>query len=80
MNNPNSKLCPKCGKPYIQVIKFNFNYRFYIHKRKKESVDLFGLIDYCIVSPDYDYKLPGPDTTASPLNPKYRTSLPEQWG
>ena len=78
MNNPSLKLCPKCGKSYIEVRKFNSNYNIYIHKRKEESAGLFGLIDYCIVSVGHVYDQPTPNDQYSKLNPVYRTSKPSE--
>ena len=65
-------LCPKCNKPYVSVVRCNSNYDVYVHKQKNNSKWLYGLIDYCIVTKDYVYNHPEPDTTGSPLNPGYR--------
>jgi hypothetical protein len=65
-------LCPKCGKPFKRIIKFNSNYDIYIHKQKAGSDWLLHLIEYCIVTKDYVYNHSEPDIIESPLNPGYR--------
>ena len=76
MNKPSSQLCPKCNRPFIRKVNYNFNYDIYIHKQKESSKWLYGLIDYCIVTKDYVYDHPKPDVTSQPLNPGYRTLKP----
>lgn len=78
MNNPSLKLCPKCGKPFIEVRDYNSNYKVYVHKVDNHSKGWARLIDYCIVTNNYVYSHPLPDTTVSPLNPKYRTTKPPE--
>ena len=77
MNNPSSKLCPKCGKPFKRIAVYNTNYNVYVHKQEEMAKGLHGLIDYCIVTKNYVYNLPEPDITGKPLNPGYRTLKPQ---
>lgn len=72
MNNPSSKLCPKCNKPFIEKRSINVNYAIYIHKREPGSKSLCGLIDYCIVNLDYDYDHPVNNKAIRKLHPEYR--------
>lgn len=72
MNNWNSQLCPKCNKLYKRRVFININYSVFVHKAIAESVWLYGLIEYCIVNADYDYKHPKPDVIETPLNPNYK--------
>ena len=77
MNQPSSKLCPKCGKPFIEKRTFNSNYDIYVHDREPNSIVFNGLTRYCIVTKDYVYNHPEPDVTGRPLNPGYRTLKPQ---
>lgn len=74
MNNPSSRLCPKCGKPYKEKRNFNPNYDVYIHKQKSMSLGLHDLIDYCIVTVNHVYDTPVMIADPSPINPGYKGS------
>ena len=76
MNNPSTKLCPKCGKPFVRIAKFNSDYNIYIHKQKEDHKGLYGLIEYCIVTTSHVYNPPKIIADGLPLNPAYRSSKP----
>ena len=76
MNQPSSKLCPKCGKPYKEIRKFNSNYDIYIHKQRSMSLGLHDLIKYCIVTVSHVYNTPEVIADGLPLNPGYRRPKP----
>ena len=72
MKKPTSKLCPKCGKPFIEKRVMNSNYSVYIHKRQPDSKVFSGLIDYCIVTSNHHYTMPDSLDISVKLNPVYR--------
>lgn len=76
MNNPSSKLCPKCGKPYTEIRKIDCNYDLYVHDFNVKFKGLTSLKSYCVITKGYNYNHPEPDVTGKPLNPGYRTLKP----
>ena len=72
MNKPSTKLCPKCGKPYIEKRKYNTNYDIYIHKRQPDTLCFNGMLEYCVVTIGYDYIHPVKKTIIRKLHPDYR--------